>query len=100
MLSMCTMFSVTVVLFWKNELYVTDSLPVALHVKVNACPSFIVLFSGARLITGVSRSKEESRQVPEYISLSISPKSFIYSIAIINIKWFQSLDLSWNTNLR
>ena len=88
MLFMCTMFSVTVVLFGRNQLYVTDSLPVALHVKVNARPSFTVLFSGARLITGVSRSKEESRQVPEYIrSLSISPTSFIYSVvAIINVK--------------
>ena len=66
------MLPVTFVLFGRNQLYVTDSLPVALHVKVNVRPSVNVLFAGARVITGVSRSKVESSQVPIYIrSISI-----------------------------
>lgn len=63
MLLICNMFLVTVALFGKSQLYVTDSLPVALHVKNNARPSIIVLFAGSRVITSASRSKEESRQV-------------------------------------
>ena len=85
MLFICNMLLVTFVLFGRSQLYVTDSLPVAIHVKINARPSIIVLFAGARVITGVSRSKVESRQVPVHIwSLLISPTSSIYSIAIIN----------------
>ena len=53
------MLPVTVVLFGRSQLYVIDSLPIALHVKFNARPSNIVLFGGARVITGVSRSKLE-----------------------------------------
>ena len=72
--------------FGRDQLNVTDSLPVALHVKVNTRPSITVLFAGARVITGVSRSKEESRKVPVYIrGFSICPTSFIYSVAIINV---------------
>ena len=53
------MLPVTVVLFGRSQLYVIDSLPVALHVKLNVRPSNIVLITGARVITGVSRSKVE-----------------------------------------
>ena len=62
MLSICNMLLVIFVLFGRNQLYSIDSLPEALHVKVNAPPSIIVLFSGVSIITGVSRSKVESRQ--------------------------------------
>ena len=87
MLSICNMLLVIFVLFGRNQLYSIDSLPEALHVKVNAPPSIIVLFSGVRVITGVSRSKVESRQVPEYIRrLSVSPASSIYSVAVINVR--------------
>ena len=59
MLLICYMLPVTVVLFGRSQLYVIDSLPVALHVKLNVRPSNIVLIGGARVITGVSRSKVE-----------------------------------------
>ena len=63
MLFICNILPVTVVLFGRSQLYVIDSLPIALHVKFNARPSNIVLFGGARVITGVLRSKVEQRQV-------------------------------------
>ena len=53
------MLPVTVVLLGRSQLYVIDSLPIALHVKFYARPSNIVLFGGARFITGVSGSKVE-----------------------------------------
>ena len=59
MLFICNMLLVTVVLFERSQLYLTDSLLVELHVKFNAPSSIIVLFAGARVITGVSRSKAE-----------------------------------------
>ena len=59
MLLICNMLPVTVVLFGRSQLYVIDSLPVALHVKLNVRPSNIVLICGATVITGVSRSKVE-----------------------------------------
>ena len=61
------MLLTTFVLFGRSQLYVTDSLLVAIHVKVNARPSRIVLFAGARVIFGVSRSKVELRKVPVYM---------------------------------
>ena len=67
------MLPVTVVLFGRSQLYVIDSLLIALHVKFNDRPSNIVLFGGARVITGVSRSKVEL------------VLSFIYSVAIVNV---------------
>lgn len=59
MLSICNMLLITFVLFGRSQLYVTDSLLIALHVKVNARPSIIVLFAGARVTAGVSGSKVE-----------------------------------------
>ena len=59
MLFICNMLLVTVALFRRSQLYVTDSLLMALHVKFNARFSIIVLFAGARVITGVSISKAE-----------------------------------------
>ena len=60
MLAICNMLLVTVVLFGRNQLYVIESLPVVLHVKFNARPSIIVLFTSVRVIIGVSRSKVDS----------------------------------------
>ena len=59
MLFIWNMLPVTVVLLGRSQLYVIDSLPIALHVKFYARPSNIVLFGGARFITGVSGSKVE-----------------------------------------
>ena len=82
--------STTFVLFGKSQLYVTDSLPIALHDKFNVRPSVIGLFAGVRVTTGVSRSKAESRQVLISFITFISFKfynaiSFIYSVAVINV---------------
>ena len=60
MLAICNMLLVTVVLFGRSQLYIIESLPVVLHVKFNARPSIIVLFTGVRVIIGVSRSKVDS----------------------------------------
>ena len=86
MLSICNMLLITFVLFGRSQIYVTDSLPVALHVNVNGRPSIIVSFARARVITGVSRSMVESKKAPADIrSLSISPISFIHFVAVINV---------------
>ena len=60
MLAICNMLLVTVVLFGRSQLYIIESPPVVLHVKFNARPSIIVLFTGVRVIIGVSRSKVDS----------------------------------------
>ena len=59
MLSICNMLLLTVVLFGRSQLYIIDSLPIALHVNFNARPSIIVLLLDVRVITGASRSKVE-----------------------------------------
>ena len=53
MLLICNMLPVTVVLFGRSQLYVIDSLPVALHVKFIARNSKIVLIAGSIVITGL-----------------------------------------------
>ena len=59
MLFICNMLLVTVVLFGRSHLYVTDPLLVELHVKFSGSSFIILSFAGASVITGVSRSKAE-----------------------------------------
>ena len=86
MLPIYNMLLITFVLFGRSQIYVTDSLPVALHVRVNGRPSIIVSFTRARVITGVSKSMVESKKAPVHIrSLSISPISFIHFVDVIDV---------------
>ena len=99
MLFICNMLLVTVVLFRKSQLYLTLSLPVALHVKVNSRPSIIVLFAGARVITGVSRSNVQSRQVQLVLQVLFIPllSSMLYD-SIKNISFtsvYKSVSKYW-----
>ena len=78
------MLLVTVVLFGRSQLYVIDSLPLASHAKSNARPSIIVLFFGARVSTGASRSNEDLRQLQLVLQVLIIP--FLSSMLYDSIK--------------